>query len=250
MLKMTNKMKQVFLSIGGSIRAALRTFLSPVQSGNFRPALVMAASLPLFLSACSKAKLKGEGATISETRSLSAFSVVESNGSNQVVIVKDSVYMAVVTGYQNLVPAFETRVSGERLILEYKDRYYNIKNDNIVIEVHTPNVSNAQLKGSGNIRIGGGFKGNFYGRIDGSGNMYLDASSFHQATYHISGSGNIDARAAMADTAFATISGSGNIDLSVKSYLDARISGSGNINYFGNPVVNTEVSGSGHVRKR
>lgn len=245
-------MKQIFRYVSGTINAALRIFLpAPVQAKSITPAgaAMMIAGM-LLLGACSKSRLRGEGAVISDTRTLAPFTTIDCNGSSRVTVVKDAVYKVVVTGYQKLVPVYETQVSGNRLTLQYKDRYHNIRNDNIVVEVHTPVVGEVFLNGSGNIRIGRGFEGTFLGRINGSGNLDLAASSFSNTTYYISGSGNIDAREAVADTAYATVSGSGNIDLSVEDYLFARISGSGNINYYGDPTVQVDISGSGKIRKK
>ncbi len=220
-----------------------------IKMKNMKYHLMLFAALLLMISSCSKNRLKGEGGTISETRTVTAFNSIECNGSNEVRIYRDSVFRVVVTGYQNLVGVYESNVSGGKLQLGYDDKYFNVRNDNISVEVYTPELVNVALNGSGNVRINSGFEGVFGGEINGSGNMYLSGGDFTRATYRISGSGNISARNAVADTAYATISGSGNIEFTVVNYLVARISGSGNIDYWGSPVADMDISGSGRVKK-
>lgn len=202
----------------------------------------------LMMASCSRERLKGDGATISETRITAPFNSIDCNGSNEIRVFRDTVYRVIVTGYQNLVPAYTTNVSGGKLRLEYEDNT-RVRNDNISVDVYTPDVNNITLNGSGNIRINPGFEGVFGGEINGSGNLYLAGGDFRQATYRVKGSGNISARNAVADTVHATISGSGNIELTVVDYLVARISGSGNIDYWGSPVADIDISGSGRVKK-
>jgi len=244
-------MKQALYYVSGRISAALRIFFPvAIKAESLRPVYAAVMAACLLLGACSKSRIRGEGATISDTRTLPSFSAIDANGSSRVNIVRDSVYKVIVTGYQNLVPVYETQVSAGRLSLQFQDRYHNIRNDNIVVEVHMPAVTEVLLNGSGDIAVAPGFTGTFLGRINGSGNMRLSGGAFSTATYYINGSGNINALDATADTAYATISGSGNIDLAVRDYLYAKISGSGDITYSGNPVTQVDVSGSGKVRKQ
>lgn len=202
----------------------------------------------LMIASCSRGRLKGEGATISETRISEPFTIVNCNGSNNVRFFKDSSYRVVVTGYENLVGAYSTRVSGGKLKLEYKDRYI-VRNDNISVDIYAPDFNEVSLNGSGNIQISDGFQGVFTGEINGSGNIVLQGGDFVEARYRVNGSGNIRARNATAQKAYAKISGSGNIELTVEEYLEARISGSGDIHYWGNPAIDIHVSGSGNVKK-
>lgn len=209
------------------------------------------ALLPLVLltSSCIKERLKGEGDIISETRSVSYFHTVESDGDNRVSVVRDSVYKVIVTGYENLVPEFRTSVSNGKLHLEYDDDFY-VRNDNIQIEVHAPVIENVRIEGSGRIEVRSGFTGGrFEGHIDGSGSIEVQGGSFGVMVADINGSGDIRCDQAICDTAYADISGSGDIDVNVSEYLDARISGSGTIRYRGNPVVKSNISGSGTVKK-
>ncbi len=205
----------------------------------------------VFITSCSKSRIKGEGSILSETRQVGNFTEIEANGSSDVEIVPASTNSVVVTGYQNLIPAYDTKVQGSRLILEYKREYINVRNNNIKVIVYTNSANSAKLNGSGNIRFADALSASSVNaEINGSGNISFGANTFQSAVYKINGSGNIDARAAVAENANVNISGSGDVDLTVTKSLKAKISGSGTIDYWGNPsVVDSDIDGSGKIRK-
>lgn len=202
-------------------------------------------------TSCHKRVLKGSGREVSETRVLSSFAKIEANGSTGISVVKDSVYSVIVTGYSNLVPLYETRVNGDRLILQYEERFWNIRNDNIRIEVHTPYVDKVSLNGSGSVTVNSGFEqDNFKADLNGSGNINVKGNKYYVIDADVNGSGDIDAETSIAEESYCRVSGSGNIYVNVNKYLDVNISGSGNVYYKGNPKVKTNISGSGDVRPR
>lgn len=208
--------------------------------------------LAMGVTSCHKRIIKGEGADVSETRTLATFSKVEANGSSDVTIVKDSVYMVIVKGYSNLVPAYETKVKGDRLVLEFKDNFWNVKNDNIRVEVHTPYVDKVSINGSGDIHTGSGFtQDHFEGDINGSGSISVSNNVYKSLKADVNGSGTFNSETCEAEDVNTDISGSGDIYVKVNNHLRVRISGSGNVYYRGNPATNDiEISGSGKVSKR
>lgn len=204
------------------------------------------------VTSCHKRVLKGNGNTASETRTLSEFSKIESNGSTNITVVKDTKYSVIVTGYSNLVPLFETEVRGDRLIIQYKERFWNVKNDNITIEVHTPYLDKATLNGSGNVDIRSGFdQERFDAKISGSGKIKSTGSKYFVMDADINGSGDINTEGSEIEKVYANISGSGTLYVKVNQYLQVDISGSGKVYYSGNPgEVKQDISGSGEIRKR
>lgn len=215
--------------------------------------LVAAMSLmALGLTSCYKHRIKGEGNVVSETRIVSDFGKVEANGSTSIVIVKDNDYKVVVTGYSNLVPMYKTKVKGDKLVLQYDDKYWNVKNDNITVEVHTPYFDRLSLNGSGDVTVHSGFvQDNFGADINGSGDITISNNEYGSLKAEINGSGTFNAETCEVDDVNAEISGSGNIYVKVFNHLRVRISGSGDVYYRGNPATtDIEISGSGKVQKR
>lgn len=213
--------------------------------------LSIAVLSTVLLSSCYKTRLKGEGSIVEDSRNVSSFYTLQSDGSTDVQIYASKTNKVVVSGYQNLVPVFETNVSGDKLTLKFKEKYINVRNNNIKVTVYTTNLNMVRINGSGNITIGDSLASKtMQAEINGSGNMYFGKNLFNEMDLHVNGSGNINAYQAAGKTVTANISGSGNIKTTVLETLNAKISGSGDIEYSGNPTsVNINTSGSGKVRK-
>ena len=205
-----------------------------------------------FLGSCRKHFIKGEGPIETEIRSVSDFSEIVADGSIDVTVVKDNEYKVVLTGYGNLIPIFETKVNGDRLTLQYENRYHNVRNDNLEIEVHTPYVEKLVLNGSGDAVITSGFvQEKIEGKINGSGNISVNNCEVTTLTADINGSGTFKSTSTEADNVFTYISGSGDIYVHVNEFLKVRSSGSGDVWYSGDPdITDIDISGSGDVHKK
>ncbi|HTN47635.1 MAG TPA: head GIN domain-containing protein [Flavipsychrobacter sp.] len=202
-------------------------------------------------TSCSKNFIKGEGRTLTESRDLAEFNAIEANGSVEVEIVSSNENRVEITGYQNLIPVYETDVRNGKLVLEYDDDYINVKNDNLKVKVYSTGVNHIDLNGSGDINAGSDIGTSMSAEVNGSGKIRFATNYFTSFKPRINGSGEIEAKDATSEEVRAEISGSGDIDVRVTRYLRAYISGSGIIDYWGNPSdgVDTEISGSGKVRK-
>lgn len=202
-------------------------------------------------TSCRKNRLRGEGSTISDTRYVSNFTKILADGSNDVEVRPSNENRIVITGYENLVPAFETNVDDGVLRLHYKDKYFNIKNNNLRITVYSKDVNTVKLNGSGSITIDEDMKSSYMeAEINGSGSVTINNNHFDKMKLKINGSGDIESRRGVGEDVEALISGSGDINVTAENTLYAKISGSGTVYYWGNPSVSTDVSGSGRVRKQ
>lgn len=205
----------------------------------------------LAFSSCRKHRLKGEGSIISDTRSLGAIESVEADGDIDLEIIPSERNKVVITGYENLVPAFESNVRSRTLVLKFNDTYYNVKNNNIRITLYVNYLEGVTLNGSGDVVLKPRISSDdMYVKINGSGAITIEDNDIPVMEYKINGSGNIYARDCRAQDVYANISGSGEMEVYADRYLEAKISGSGTINYWGDPeTVNTDISGSGRVKK-
>lgn len=205
----------------------------------------------VLLVSCSKEIIRGEGANATEQRSISNFTTVKAFGSNNVFITQGPGFNVEIKGYGNLLPYFETTVSGGVLELKYKNNV-RVRNDNIEIYITMPQLAGLSLYGSGNIACTGNFTGNtsFEATVYGSGDITVQKGDAQRFKGIISGSGSIKAFGFFADDADITISGSGNQEISVNNTLNGHITGSGNIYFKGDPVVNSQITGSGSIVKK
>lgn len=208
-------------------------------------------TIALSIASCHKKAIRGEGSDISETRNVSKFAQIEANGSHSITVVKDDKYFVIVSGYSNLLSHYETRVSGDRLILEMDNDFWNVKNDNIRVEVHTPYVDDVKLNGSGNMIVHSGFKQeSFRAKVNGSGDISVSNNNYETTNIEVNGSGKCDMENCEVERVNANISGSGSIYVNVLEHLKVRITGSGDVHYRGNPTMDLDVTGSGKVKKR
>jgi len=219
------------------------------------------------LSSCKK--ITGKGPLVKKTYSPGAFTMVDLEGSGDVVLVKDSSTFVEVETQENVFPAIKVEVKNDHVVLGIKSGYSLGTVSKLVYYVHAPFIKQASVAGSGNIKGGSdgvAVNSTFAARVAGSGNIDISdlnataieaiisgsgditfSGNTQNAKYTIGGSGNIKAFGVNSNVTDATISGSGNIETTTLQTLNAVISGSGNIRYKGTPTVNVTVGGSGSV---
>lgn len=215
-------------------------------------AIIAALLSTVFFTSCRKHALIGEGPIVNETRELPSFTSVVADGSVDVVVHPSNTNRAVVSGYSNLVPQYETVVNGSgKLRLKFRDKFINVHHNNIKVDVYTTGISSYTINGSGNTTIRQGIiSENMDLDINGSGDIHVEQNKFVNMNCKVNGSGNIHAQSCTTDHANVTISGSGNVKLTVLKTLSVRISGSGDVDYWGSPqITKMDVSGSGDIKK-
>jgi hypothetical protein len=227
------------------------------------------AALTVMAYACenSWSCLRGNGIPGEETRAISGFNGVVSEGEFDVFIVPDSSFSVILEADENILPYIRTRISGNTLILDQGTRKCLRSDNPIRITVHLPQVAFLDLTGSGMITgdnieadeltvhlTGSGLidlRGLKTGLLDalitGSGEMIFWGETI-DADLDITGSGEIRAFNLESVNCIANISGSGSMEVNVEKKLIAYISGSGNIFVMGNPPsLEAHITGSGAI---
>jgi hypothetical protein len=196
--------------------------------------------------------IKGSGNTITQERTLNAFTSVSSTSRFNVNIVQGPSQKVTVSGYENLVDLVDLLVTDGKLRISFKKtRNQYINNVNIEVNIVIPELNAITLSGSGDIDIEN-FKNSksLKCNVAGSGNISFKNCSYPTSTFAVNGSGNIDAFSLTTNDAAVTVNGSGNVDVNCNGNLDISIAGSGNVNYSGDAKVTQSIAGSGNVRKR
>lgn len=195
--------------------------------------------------------IKGNGQMKKETREVSNYTSLATQGSMDVTIAYGNSNSIVVQADENLLPYIETSVENGKLTIKSK-KGVNLKSTSkMLVRVSMTKINSLQQSGSGNIDGSGAFTSD--GKTDigvsGSGNLKLDFDSFKDLDLSVAGSGNVDLKSGNTNTLSAKISGSGNIDCSTVSSkdVDAKISGSGNIKVYASNSIDAKISGSGNV---
>lgn len=204
----------------------------------------------LFLTSCKKDRISADGNITTETRSLAAFTKVNTSGANKIRISYGADYKVEIRGSANLIPYYKTNIVNGNLYLSYEN--VNVNKDDLEIFVTLPLINTVSLSGSSKIDIMGDFPNvNFLKLfISGSGDITVkNKLTVNELSVNISGSGNVDGEKITCTDADVTISGSGDARFEAQRLLKAVISGSGKVYYFGNPTVDSRISGSGGVVK-
>src|SRR5450631_2545997 len=180
--------------------------------------------------------IKGNGQIKKETRELSNFTSLSSQGSMNVQIAYGNSNSITVEADENLLPYIETTVENGKLSIKSKKNVNLKSSSKMNVYVSMTKINSLQLSGSGNINGSGAFTndGKTGIGVSGSGNLTLNFDTFKDLDLSIAGSGNIDCSDISSNDVDAKISGSGNVKVYVSNSIDAKISGSGNVFYKGN----------------
>ncbi|TXI33139.1 MAG: DUF2807 domain-containing protein [Niabella sp.] len=200
--------------------------------------------------ACTKDNVKGSGTVKMETRNLTNFQAVEISGASNAYIQQNNSYGVAVKAYENLLPHFETKVAGQKLMAGYKAKT-NVKNDNAELYVDVPFLNSVTTSGSGSLYLEGSFTSqNFMATTSGSGNIDLPMGNVENLVVKTTGSGKVNGFDFIARNADVTINGNGHVQVQVSGKLNVQITGSGNVYYKGNPAnISSQITGSGKIIK-
>lgn len=231
---------------------------------------LLTASGALLLSGCGKSGLgptiRGEGASVTETRRLGSFSRVEVATDAELVISQGPQQEVRVEGQRNILNILDTDVSGGKLRVE-TGRYNLRSHEPIRVLVTVPALTDVRLSSNGSIRSTEAWSaGDFVVEDTGSGSVELALGQVQRLRTRVTGSGPVTLSGA-AGTHTANLTGSGELrsyqlstrstDLTAtgsgRSYvrvaerLDVKLTGSGSAYYKGQPSVTQRTTGSGRV---
>ncbi|MCA0200564.1 MAG: DUF2807 domain-containing protein [Proteobacteria bacterium] len=191
------------------------------------------------------------GPVVKETRNVDAFTGVSFGGAGKVFITVGPKVSVVLEADATTLGRTRTEVENGVLKIRARndDSFFNGRGD-ITAYITVPELRQARVSGSGDLKVTGLAGGETELSVSGSGNV--EASGKLKALdLDISGSGNAKMDALMVDEASVAISGSGSAVVDVREDLNVRVSGSGSVRYLTQPKdVSTSISGSGSVRRR
>ncbi|RYY91638.1 MAG: hypothetical protein EOO11_22430, partial [Chitinophagaceae bacterium] len=176
---------------GACYFAAVNQPENTVNSTTMKTPIFLLSALLLLVS-CKKDGLTGSGAIVTETRNVPDFYIVRVDGDAAVEIVEGSPRTVEVSGYENLVPRFETSSANGQLILRFENEVKTVRRNNIKVRITAPYVDEAVINGSG--------------RFD------LTDMTSNDMTLSVKGSGAIKASNCVWGSVVAAVDGSGSID--------------------------------------
>ena len=142
----------------------------------------------------------------------------------------------------------DIRTEGDTLVAGVKPNVQWPDNARVTVTVITPTLTAAELRGSGEMRIGPVRADSLSVDLDGSGDIEAPELALTKLSVSSDGSGEIHAGGS-ADEADIRLSGSGEAELTALAVkrADVSVSGSGSLTVEASEKVSGSISGSGDV---
>jgi hypothetical protein len=201
-----------------------------------RPAIALAALLPLAAAAAQ------------ETRTVGDFTEIGLAAPVDVHVTQGEPASLVLEGNPEALARIETVVEGGRLKIRTKDGGNWGWKDKVKARVTTRQVNALAIAGSGDITAPAITGEALKVSIAGSGDVRV-GGKVDGLTASISGSGEVRAGELDAQSVKVSIAGSGDATVRAQKSLTVSVSGSGDVRYFGDPTVQKSIMGSGSVRR-
>ncbi len=189
--------------------------------------------------------LTGNGAIVTETRSVNDFQNVYHAGVAQIFLSRGPQEDLRIEAQRNVLDALETEVSNNTLTIEFNRCVNTIEDVKIYITI--PEIRTLELVGVGSIEMQDDFElDELQVTLTGVGDFILRGIA-DMLSIDLLGVGDIHAFELVSDRCDIELLGVGDVEVFASDQLDIRITGNGNVFYKGDPIVNTTITGSGTV---
>lgn len=214
------------------------------------PRSLVVLALAVVASACTYVHgvdVSGSGTKASETRAVANFTEVRASGAFRLEIRSGAAAPSVVVeGDDNLVPLFETEVSGATLKLQMPSGSYSPKVP-LVVRVETPSVTDLGASGAISTTVEALTGPEFEAALAGACKLIASGavSEFRTSS---SGASEIQAFDVAADSVVLKLAGASKAHVRAAKSLRVDASGASTVRYRGEPQVESSTSGASSVR--
>jgi len=213
--------------------------------------LIAASAL---LAGChARGEESGGGATVSRNYNVGDFQQIEVAGPYDVEVRTGSKVSVAAQGSEKLLERTEVEVKDGKLVIrpEHQRGWFHwgwSTHGNAHFIVTVPQLTGAEIAGSGDIRVDKVAGQDFTGTVAGSGSIDVASLTVQQLKLSIAGSGDVKG-AGTAQFAKYDIAGSGDIDAGAvqTQSLEVSIAGSGGVKGRATGTANISIMGSGDV---
>jgi hypothetical protein len=189
---------------------------------------------------------RGSGVAAVETRELEPFKSIETSGALDLVVhVGGNEQKVVISGDDNVVPEIETRVRGDKLVVEHEGW---LRTDlPLMLEVWVPSLERVEVSGASGITVDGLSGGQLEVDLSGASEAEL-SGKVDRLDVDVSGAADVEASWLEAAVVVVDMSGAGEARIWATKSLEIDISGAGRVVYWGNPAdLRQDISGAGSV---
>lgn len=207
-------------------------------------------SATLVLSACEPPDEHGDD--ITELRQVEGFQSVELRGAGELIIEVGPPTSVAISGRARTLQYTETRVNGDRLIIDVAKRRWGWlgQQGRLKVNISTPKLVALHSSGAGDISISGLNGGDHQIHVAGAHDVKA-TGKVDNLIVSLDGAGNIDYHKVIAANATVTLNGAGDAKVQVTHVLRATVNGVGAIHYDGQPEkVESQIHGVGSISRR
>jgi hypothetical protein len=222
---------------------------------------------------CARAHGESGGPTVERSYPVGGFERIDVAGSYDVQVHTGAAPSVHAKGPEKDLERLVIEIKGDRLLIHSREDHgmFHLgwrSHGKISINVTVPQLSGADLAGSGDLRIDNVRGDHFAGNLAGSGGLSLDnvevkaldfsvagsgsvqgaKGSAQNVSLNIAGSGDIDAKGIVSQTASVSIAGSGNVAAHATNTASVSVMGSGDVDLTGGAKCEISKLGSGDVR--
>ena len=228
------------------------------------------AAATLASPGCARDRTESAGPATTRNYQVGAFDRLEVAGPYEVTVATGGAPSVRASGGERAIEQLLVEVERGTLKIHSKKRsgmnFSWSRSHPVMVTVTVPNLSAADISGSGTISVDKVAGPSFEGGIAGSGGLrvgHVDVKRLKVgiagsggfsgvgraavAEYDIAGSGDLNAPGLIAETAAVSIAGSGNVKAQATSTAKVDIAGSGNVRLTGGAKCSVSKLGSGNV---
>ncbi|WP_374350734.1 head GIN domain-containing protein [Chitinimonas sp.] len=212
---------------------------------------LIATTLLLCSSFALAAEIRGSGKIIEQTRQVSDFTAIRSEGAYVLDVTAGAATSLKISGDDNFLPLLETSVSNGELQIRFKngkDAVHFGSNSKLRITVTTPTLNRFSGEGAGKVMFHNLAGDSFTIAYQGAG-LLTAGGQVKNLTVQADGAGSMDLKALKAANATVSLEGVGAINVHASESLTASVDGIGSLTYYGHPAkVSKSISGIGSFR--
>ena len=203
---------------------------------------------------CARAHGESGGPMVERNFPVGGFERIEVAGGYDVQVHTGAAPSVHAKGPEKDLERLVIEIKGDRLLIHQRENHGMFhmgwrSHGKISISVTVPQLSSADVAGSGVIRIDNVRGDRFAGNIAGSGGLSLDNVEVKALDVSVAGSGSVQGTKGVAQNVSLNIAGSGDIDTKgiVSQSASVSVAGSGNVTAHATNTASVSVMGSGDV---
>jgi len=201
--------------------------------------------LVFLASACDEMNINANGPIITETRSVAAFTSIDSSLPANIIITQGDDQNLTIRTYGNVIGLIQSDVVNAELRLGLKRSVRNL--ERLDVYITAADYERLNLSGAARLSTEGCLEIDKLSiRLSGASETNLCGIA-NELDVELSGASSFKAYDMPTNIVNVSVSGASDVRVSANELLDVTISGAASIRYKGNPEISSSISGAGSL---